>query len=874
MANLKDVEDFLDECLIHESLSYGLCYLWYHSTLQRDNSLVSPILVVIPEWQKQKREKWRLHGLTLETLGQALEKWIESVYWLEDKPASEQKNQNKTQAQLERYVRMTGARLDKFVELVQSDAWKTLPLAGILFRHSNIRNLLEVAWAMTTVKNLDEGIIIRLWIIVEKLSCVPSFLEWWCQHDSFFVIFPEQFQQIYESRSQCISKSFFMNAFLVHGVPSEATRNSEGLCIVNLLDHAPSRVVTLQAIEDLFRFFHFENSYFQDCLKECLFIAVLRTCFVFYKRLTSEQKAQHMFEMKFNVLPRPFVSVLPLVYETLNVDQPCVIVTTDVSEMSFLSPQITELVGNTQLHEEKENTEEKHQLINFLWFVAIVTASQLRRIGFRSNARDQELRAFFDTSLQQYMFTLSSTQLRRTPVSLLSYLTVFWIQYYTRPLHAATLFPPSSLPMFATWLTPNSKRITHPSQRALLLESFSNFASKNAINFSPLECVVVIQILCYCYSHDAKYMNHYTIKELAPNLLKTFQQIVLRNKHFILESVKLVMLPFLNQLLDRAQSLYSELFTELSDTRDMSSSSLSSSASAPPQPTATSAMDVTPDEDNLPVLVDDDDDTIEIPAEEKAEETPRIPHSSSSSSSSSSVSSTNSSSSFEETDTHAGLSGWLAMPEGMRSALHPPGLENMLQMLVNSIIEDATFVQERSQRQRRKEVSPFLYLTRILVGSLLGSKHLDDCLELHDSVIIYILAVFKHCKGLQHFRHIIKAAFLRCPSTLCRTAIKYDLDIELHTRSPDIAMLVAQQKQKLQKEEEETKKPLLEIKELEDPLTGEQMTDPVELPDGNVVDRLTLMRHFLHRQTNPFNQQPLTLDQIKPRRDLLLLTSS
>ena len=42
------------------------------------------------------------------------------------------------------------------------------------------------------------------------------------------------------------------------------------------------------------------------------------------------------------------------------------------------------------------------------------------------------------------------------------------------------------------------------------------------------------------------------------------------------------------------------------------------------------------------------------------------------------------------------------------------------------------------------------------------------------------------------------------------------------------------------------------------------MTDPVVLPSSHVtVDRTTIARHLLSDQTDPFNREPLTMDQVK-----------
>lgn len=42
------------------------------------------------------------------------------------------------------------------------------------------------------------------------------------------------------------------------------------------------------------------------------------------------------------------------------------------------------------------------------------------------------------------------------------------------------------------------------------------------------------------------------------------------------------------------------------------------------------------------------------------------------------------------------------------------------------------------------------------------------------------------------------------------------------------------------------------------------MTDPVELPSGVIMDRSIIARHLLNSQTDPFNRQPLTEEELKP----------
>eukprot|EP01017_Pseudomicrothorax_dubius_P031121 TRINITY_DN3944_c0_g1_i1.p1 TRINITY_DN3944_c0_g1~~TRINITY_DN3944_c0_g1_i1.p1 ORF type:complete len:776 (-),score=180.37 TRINITY_DN3944_c0_g1_i1:183-2510(-) len=54
-----------------------------------------------------------------------------------------------------------------------------------------------------------------------------------------------------------------------------------------------------------------------------------------------------------------------------------------------------------------------------------------------------------------------------------------------------------------------------------------------------------------------------------------------------------------------------------------------------------------------------------------------------------------------------------------------------------------------------------------------------------------------------------------------------------------------------------------------DPIVTEIMTDPVLLPTSNtVVDRLTIIKHLLNDQTDPFNRKKLTKDMIQPLPEL------
>lgn len=60
--------------------------------------------------------------------------------------------------------------------------------------------------------------------------------------------------------------------------------------------------------------------------------------------------------------------------------------------------------------------------------------------------------------------------------------------------------------------------------------------------------------------------------------------------------------------------------------------------------------------------------------------------------------------------------------------------------------------------------------------------------------------------------------------------------------------------------------------EFKDPLMDTLMTDPVLLPSGLVMDRSVIMRHLLNSNTDPFNRQPLTEDELKPGKlDILII---
>lgn len=48
----------------------------------------------------------------------------------------------------------------------------------------------------------------------------------------------------------------------------------------------------------------------------------------------------------------------------------------------------------------------------------------------------------------------------------------------------------------------------------------------------------------------------------------------------------------------------------------------------------------------------------------------------------------------------------------------------------------------------------------------------------------------------------------------------------------------------------------------------ELMTDPMILPSGNRIDRKTIAQHALSDPTDPFNRQPIVMDELKSDDDL------
>ncbi|CAF5068206.1 unnamed protein product, partial [Rotaria sp. Silwood1] len=54
-----------------------------------------------------------------------------------------------------------------------------------------------------------------------------------------------------------------------------------------------------------------------------------------------------------------------------------------------------------------------------------------------------------------------------------------------------------------------------------------------------------------------------------------------------------------------------------------------------------------------------------------------------------------------------------------------------------------------------------------------------------------------------------------------------------------------------------------------DPITSTLMIDPVMLPSSRqIIDRATIARHLLSDQTDPFNRNPLRMQDVIPQTEL------
>ena len=53
-----------------------------------------------------------------------------------------------------------------------------------------------------------------------------------------------------------------------------------------------------------------------------------------------------------------------------------------------------------------------------------------------------------------------------------------------------------------------------------------------------------------------------------------------------------------------------------------------------------------------------------------------------------------------------------------------------------------------------------------------------------------------------------------------------------------------------------------------DELLSTFLKDPVILPSGHIVDRSTIRQHLLNDPMDPFNRQPMTMEDVKPATEL------
>lgn len=107
-------------------------------------------------------------------------------------------------------------------------------------------------------------------------------------------------------------------------------------------------------------------------------------------------------------------------------------------------------------------------------------------------------------------------------------------------------------------------------------------------------------------------------------------------------------------------------------------------------------------------------------------------------------------------------------------------------------------------------------------------------------------------------RSYSRAHFDKAAGILRRFGLKPEEEIQRIERMMND--VDAGKRQVLQEEEDMGEVP----DEYLDPLMATIMTDPVELPSGNILDRSTIETHLLSDKTDPFNRQPLTPDMLKP----------
>lgn len=107
-----------------------------------------------------------------------------------------------------------------------------------------------------------------------------------------------------------------------------------------------------------------------------------------------------------------------------------------------------------------------------------------------------------------------------------------------------------------------------------------------------------------------------------------------------------------------------------------------------------------------------------------------------------------------------------------------------------------------------------------------------------------------------------KVLFDDAISRLQKTCIKTDRDIEQFRQLQQKVEAIVDQKQRAEIDFGEIPD------EFKDPLMDTLMNDPVLLPSGTIMDRPIIMRHLLNSQTDPFNRQTLTEEQLVPATDL------
>lgn len=111
-------------------------------------------------------------------------------------------------------------------------------------------------------------------------------------------------------------------------------------------------------------------------------------------------------------------------------------------------------------------------------------------------------------------------------------------------------------------------------------------------------------------------------------------------------------------------------------------------------------------------------------------------------------------------------------------------------------------------------------------------------------------------------RSFRKEIFDDAATRLARSSIKPPVEIERFRALAENAYQVAVSNQ--QRSDEMADAP----DEFRDPLMDILMTDPVFLPSGTIMDRSVILCHLLNSNTDPFNRQPLTEDQLRPAEEL------